>query len=260
MKQYKLNPLTIEELHEWFHNKSINPRTKRILKVNGKLWNHFNKTYYLTTLPKDNYTSLRKKRIDPILNIKLPIIKKHPYFKFSSMWDPYSGIRLDKDPRGALSFDPDSLIYYFYLNRLNYLWNNENTNYSGHFGDAVGTGPDFYIPGRGYHNDWYLFRLPIIDGYITKKDWNQVVTMGPILTLDEIQEIYQKGQIYNNFKKRFGIERPDLMKIYDLYHIAISKNPDLHISTELAFNLDNETKNELILFENRKAVNELRTN
>ena len=37
-----------------------------------------------------------------------------------------------EDPRGPLYFDPDTLIYYFYNNRLNHLWIQENENFQEH--------------------------------------------------------------------------------------------------------------------------------
>lgn len=259
MNKYKLNPLTDNEIKEWFKNKSCNPRTKRKIKDTGKVWKLFHKTYYTKTLPKDNYENHRKRPLDPILGVELPIIKKKKYFKFSFFWDPYSGIRESIDPRGSLCFDPDSLIYYFYTNRLNHLWTPTTSEYTGHYGDGVGNGPDFHIPGRGFHNDWYLFRLPIQDGYIKKSEWCQIVTMGPILTFEEIEKIYNLGLEYKtSFKERFNINRPNLMEIYKLYNIAISKHPILNISSELDQNLDPETRMELEMIENRNAVNKLK--
>ena len=259
MEKYKTHPLTQEELNMWYKNKAYNPRTNRKIKETGKIWKLYHNTYYTNKLPKDRYMENRKKAIDPILGIDLPLKKKKKYYKFEYMWNPYSGTRETKDPRGYLSFDPDSLIYYFYSRRLKYLWNISNNDYTGHYGDAVGNGPDFYIPGRGKHNDWYLFRLPILDGYISSKEWNQNVTMGPILTLNEIKEIYNMGKTYGNmFKQRFNIDRPNLIKIYQLYHIAIDKHPKLNIPDDLNINLDEETRTELEMLENRKAVNELK--
>ena len=70
----------------------------------------------------------------------------------------------------SLYFDPNTLIHYFYINRLKNLWIDESIEdgnyYQGHYGYAVGNGPDFEIKGRGKHPDWYLFRLPIIDCYM----------------------------------------------------------------------------------------------
>ena len=60
------------------------------------------------------------------------------------------------------------------------------------------------------------------------------------------------------FKQRFNIDRPNLIKIYQLYHIAIDKHPKLNIPDDLNINLDEETRTELEMLENRRAVNELK--
>ena len=116
-------------------------------------------------------------------------------FKFKYKWNSYNGERInDLDENGPLCFDPNSLIHYFYINRLNNLWNEPYTdvfnNYiEGYYGDAVGNGPDFELSSRGKHLDWYLFRLPISDEYLNRGHCFQSVTMGPKLTDIEIKNI-----------------------------------------------------------------------
>lgn len=188
----------------------------------------------------DRYLEYRNKKIDPLLMTELPLDNFHEdlLFKFPYKWNSYTGERLDKDKNGILYFDPDTLIQHFYINRLNRLWIAEeyinNECYEGYYGDAMGKGPDFFIKGRGYHPDWYLFRLPITDGYLHKDHCEQSVTMGPILTNKEIKEIDKLAKKYkNNYVKRFGQQRPSLIKLKQLYDSAIDSNPNLNIPDEI---------------------------
>ena len=60
------------------------------------------------------------------------------------------------------------------------LWHNETDEgenggfWQGYYGNAVGAGEKFLVPGRGIHPEWYLFRLPIIDCYLTNNALNRV--------------------------------------------------------------------------------------
>ena len=98
--------------------------------------------------------------------MKMDFETKYNLYKFKYCWDPLNGNILGIDSRGKLSFDPDILIHYFYVNRLSLLWISENCDFSGNYGDALGNGPDFFIKGRGYSPHWYLFRLPILGSIV----------------------------------------------------------------------------------------------
>ena len=146
------------------------------------------------------------------------------------MWDPYTGHREDIDPYGPLYFDPDSLIYTIWIKRLNNLWveGKEELGYhtQGYYSDGVGAGQNFEIVGRGSHPEWYLFRLPIVDLYLTEDHNEQIPTMGPVLTDEEVNEIYELSlKSKYKYKNKFKNKRPNFILIKFLYDIAISKNP-----------------------------------
>tara|TARA_B110000208_G_scaffold190912_1_gene256138 strand:+ start:348 stop:1136 length:789 start_codon:yes stop_codon:yes gene_type:complete len=224
-----------EYLNIWNNNKLINPISKRKIKEGGPTYRLFLKEYniYKESLEEstmvDNYLSFRQNKIDPLTYEELPIgnFTLNDTFCFNYKWNSYTGERLNiKDTNGALYFDPNTLIHYFWLNRLNNLWIKNNNNYHGYYGDAVGNGPEFNIVGRGDHPDWYLFRLPLPDAYVNKDHCRQSVTMGPILTDKEIKEIYTKAKRYkNNYKKLYKKKRPNLLKMNQYYKLSISPDP-----------------------------------
>ncbi len=185
------------------------------------------------------YKSIRQSKLDPIFNKQMD---DQTAFVFKDEWDPYTGERLGLDPIGPLYFDPDYLIFHFYKKRLDNLWikpvDENDGYYDGHYGDAVGASEDFYIASRGHHPEWYLFRLPIIDCYLTKDHNLQHVTFGPKLTTEELKEIDRLSDLSNTYKQTFKHNKPSLLKMEELYKIAISKE----VSDE----------------ENRKAVDALR--
>jgi len=245
MTSYKINPPTIDEIKLWLDNQLINPRTNKKIKKMGPTYNILQNKYFeyleqdIYFSKKENidrYVEYRKNKIDPILLIELPYdnYKDKHFFKFKYKWDPYTGERLDKDDDGPLYFDPDSLIYYFYLHRLKMLWNESDDGYHGFYGDAIGNGPDFYIKGRGHHPEWYLFRLPINDCYLSREHNNQYITIGPILTDSEILEIDRLSKNFgNNYYNIYKKKRPNLFKIKQLYEQAISKQPNLNMPKEI---------------------------
>ena len=154
-------------------------------------------------------------------------------------------------------FDPDSLVHYFYTNRLRYLWNEGDINFSGNYGDALGNGPDFYIPGRGYSLHYYLFRLPINDAFCDTLS-KQQTTIGPILNFDDIFNLYQLSCSYgDNYKNLYGIDRPNILDIYTLYHEAIKKNIiDKKLQDDLLLSREDIENNKFI--SNKLAVDKLK--
>lgn len=152
------------------------------------------------------------------------------YFKFPYQWDPYTGERTGLDPYGALYFHPDDLTYHFYNNRLKGLWVDGTANFQGYYGDLVGKGDDMMIDGRGSYKELHVFRLPITDCYLPKNCDMSIITMGPILTFDELKEIDNITKKYHNgtYEKLYmnnGKTRPELREIRKYYDLAISKNP-----------------------------------
>lgn len=236
--------ININHVVLWNKNPLFNPLTKRKIKKDGPVYKKYSKLYKKYKLDKinspkkvkDRYYNLRENIIDPILLTNLPLFNKRlqDLFCFKFKWNPYNGERLGIDHDGPLYFDPNTLIHYFYTNRLTNLWTEGGIEggmyYEGHYGDAVGNGPEFEIKGRGSHKDWYLFRLPIIDCYLDNFN-TQAVTMGPILTDNEIKEIYKLSKRYGRkYKEMYGYNRPNILKIKELYDIAVSKN--LHINMD----------------------------
>jgi hypothetical protein len=177
------------------------------------------------------YKTLRYRKMDPIIQIEL---EDDEAFKFEDMWDPYTGERIGKDPFGPLYFDPDSLIHYFYINRLKNLWTEPTDDnggyYEGYYDMLVGSGNNIKIVGRGECPEKYLFRIPIIDCYL-ENDYNKsIITMGPKLTDNEIKlidEIANKNT--NNYKMLFKKQRPSLYEMKKCYDQAIDSDPYINI-------------------------------
>ena len=227
-------------LDKWINKQDYNPFTKKRIKLKGKTWTKLmllyedycnnvtdpdNDTKDDNILVKeykiiDNYKNYRNKKIDPLNDIK---IHKDLIFSFPYKWDNFTGNILEKDINGSINFDCHNLVYYFYINRLNNLWNITDDNLDGYYGDALNNGNYFRINGRGNHPEWYLFRLPLIDCYIPEKFSYNYITMGPILSYDNIVDIYIKAEKKKKvFFNKFKIKLPNLLKIYELYHDAIN--------------------------------------
>ena len=138
----------------------------------------------------ETYRINRLLSIDPITNEK---ISEELKFKFKEKWDPLTGKRASIDEIGPLCFNTINLYRFYMKNRTNGLWNpptNDNTGYyQGYYGDLVGSGINININSRGSYPEKYLFRLPIVDCYLTKNHNHSLITMGPILTDAEINEI-----------------------------------------------------------------------
>jgi hypothetical protein len=218
--------------------------------------NLYDKKYSHTTM--EYYKAMRIRKMDPI---SMQDIKSDNFFAFKYMWDSYTGERLGEDPNGPLYFDPHNLIKYFYTNRLNGLWvepvDDHGGYYEGYYDDGIGCGEDMFVHSRGYHPERYLFRLPIIDCYLTDDHNNSIITMGPKLTDEEIKLIEELSkQNKDNYKNLFGKEKPNLINMKKIYDQAISKTPkiDNHIITD---NTTNDQLKELYNKANRKAVDSL---
>jgi hypothetical protein len=205
------------------------------------------------------YKAMRFRKMDPIFQIDLDEDK---CFKFYYQWNPYTGERLGADPYGPMCFHPDSLIKYFYENRLNNLWveqvEQNGDNYEGYYDVAVGAGEDIYIQSRGYNPERYLFRLPIIDCYWIPCMKNEaIVTMGPVLTDDEVKQIDEIAKKYGSYySSQFGTPRPSLYLMKQLYDKAISKKPQI---TNIINSLTAQQLSELYAKVNREAVDRLRS-
>jgi hypothetical protein len=204
------------------------------------------------------YRVLRLRKMDPFLCIDL---KDEECFKFPYIWDPYTGNRMiEEDSDQPLCFDPDFLIHYFYTNRLNNLWvepkDEVNGYYDGYYDSAVGAGKNILIRGRGEFPEKYLFRLPIPDCYLTMDHKDMIITMGPILTDDEIKQIYELSEKNpNNYFTMFGIKKPNLIIMKKYYDQALSTSPECNQDiSQLSMTSKVEIYNKL----NREAVEKLK--
>ena len=258
---YKNKKPTDEELVLWSKNKLTNPRTGRKIKKDGPIFNMLNKCLQNLNLNEKknnddiNYNYYRKNKIDPFT--LEPITCKY-VFTYPYKWNPYSGKKINEvDKNGPLYFDPANLIQFFYTQRLNNLWIEGDDGYDGYFGDALGNGPDFNIKGRGKHDEWYLFRLPIIDCYLDKEHSSQYVTMGPILNIDELKLIDKLAAAEQKYKEDSKQNKNILSKLYKLYHCAIDKEPYLGFDKSLEQHLFDDDLQYRRTMINRWAVNEL---
>lgn len=199
------------------------------------------------------YKTLRHTKTDPFT---LDDIPDDIAFKFYHQWNSFNGSRLECDPFGPLYFHPDTLINYYYMNRLNGLWISENvyTN-EGYYGAHVGAGNDIYIHSRGYHPDMYLFRLPVIDCYnIIDSPHLVATTYGPVITDEEIKLIDKLAA--KSGKYLYGNSRPNLYYIKTLYDTALSKNPNPNNTNVSHLNV--EQLQNFYDRENRQAVEKLK--
>ena len=180
---------------------------------------NFNKT------TNETYKVMRELHIDPITHEKVP---QQLDFKFDYMWDPITGDRLNKDPFGGFHFNVLNLAKNFYFNRLRMLWIEgdivDNIIYEGYYGDALCSGEDLYVPSRGISKHMHLFRLPIIDCYLETNFNYSIITMGPQLTIDEIDKIQDIIDKYYKGKKNNKYNKINLRLLNDLYTKAISKS------------------------------------
>ena len=205
-----LDTVSFDDKQEQTHNKPPIPN------------NLYKQKYSHATL--EYYKAMRIRVMDPITITEL---NPSHAFEFKNMWDPYTGERLEHDPYGSLWFDPNILIKFYYTNRVNQLWaepiDEHNGYYEGYYADAVGRGNDIYIQSRGYHPERYLFRLPIHDCYLTTDHNDAVITMGPLLSDDDVKRIdYLASLPGETYRRSYGKKRPTLATIKFLYEQAVS--------------------------------------
>lgn len=177
------------------------------------------------------YKMSRKCHVDPILDTE---VDENIAFKFSKQWDPYTGQTMTDDPFGSLYFNPISLIYNFYAKRLDGLWKDETRDvdgyYDGYYDRFVGAGSEMEIVGRDKYPELYLFRIPILDCYLTPDHKSSIVTVGPLLSDDDIsklEELSHDNVVQTMYQNSFGQKCPSIVRMKRLYDNAISKNPDL---------------------------------
>ena len=180
--------------------------------------------------------------------------KEIPYtckFSFKYMWNPLNGERCGIDKIGPLYFNVIELYNYYFTNRYNGLWTPSTYDsvlkqlYEGYYGDLVGSGKDIKINSRGFHPDKYLFRLPINDCYLYEDHNHSVVTMGPLLTDEEIIEIDRIILSLSPQYKQLVKSYITLSAMKAMYDNAIDENPDVD-KLNTWVNNNNNVSNQLI--------------
>ena len=169
----------------------------------------------------ETYRVKRLLKIDPFTDLEIP---KSLLFEFSDSWNPYTGIRSDKDLSGPLCFNALVLYDYFYSNRYKGLWHPPENGYQGYYGDYIGITKSIKIKSRGSYPERYLFRLPIVDCYLPTNHNYSSITIGPEFTNDEIYEI--DAIILKHHPKRFLSKFLTLSMIKYYYDNALNPNPD----------------------------------
>ncbi len=175
------------------------------------------------------YKAHRIQKTDPIT---LEELNDNNAFKFSAMWDPYTGTRTTTDSWGPLYFNPINILNNIYCQKLKGLWVDQSEEaegvYEGYYGENLGSGEDLEIVGRGIYPERHIFRLPIADCYLKPSHSLSLITMGPKLTNKEIREIdrllithWSHDKIFKKIYKKIG----SLYRLKCLYDIAICKNP-----------------------------------
>jgi hypothetical protein len=208
---YTFKPITINDL-------VINNVIKNV-KNNSNIIKSYN---FMT---KETYRMKRLTKRD-IFNDN--ILNQHECFEYIKVWNPYTGNIIDKDDEfGPLCFDGYELSYYYYINRLNGLWNVALDGYDSYYGELLGTGKEINIASRGSYPEKYLLRLPIIDCYVYEDSSHSVVTMGPIISDDEIDRLDNiLCYCRDTLDKKFT-ENEKLMKTLKYnYDEALNSNPN----------------------------------
>lgn len=173
--------------------------------------------YDKTTM--ETYRIKRLLKVCPLSDNEVPV---HLRFEYEHRWDPISGEIIEKDEVGPLCFNAITLYDYIFTNRFKGLWNPATDGYEGYYGDLIGLGNKLEIKSRGSNPEKYLFRLPIIDCYLHPEHNYSIITMGPILSDDDIKKIDDVVTKYHKNKNFLTT----LSKLKELYDNAICDEPN----------------------------------
>ena len=169
----------------------------------------------------ETYRIKRLYKIDPILDNEIP---NELIFEFKYKWNPYTGVRGVIDDIGPLCFNAINLYDYYYINRYNGLWTPPQDGFQGIYGDMVGRGKNIIVKSRGTYPEKYLFRLPIIDCYLSPTHNLSVITMGPELIEEEINQIDMIITKLHPKKSNSKFSSLTILKYY--YDRALDISPD----------------------------------
>ena len=205
--------------------------------------------YDLTTT--ETYRIKRLFKIDPLTDQE---VSDKLAFKYPFEWNPYTGIKTDLDPIGPMYFNACDLYDYYYLNRFKGLYNPPQDQFQGYYGDLIGSGTNIHIKSRGSNPEKYLFRLPIIDCYLPPTHNYSIITMGPVLTNEEIDQIDLIVSITHPKRTHQKFTSLKLLKYY--YDCALEPNPDQNSNTikELKNKFPNLSTHEINEKYNRNCV------
>jgi hypothetical protein len=200
-------------------NHKLNQDNDKLNQDNDKLNRNNYKEFDKTTT--ESYRIKRLFKIDPITDTEIP---EQLSFNFIHTWNPYNGLRGEPDIIGPLCFNAINLYDYFYSNRFKGLWNPPEGQFQGYYGDLVGTGKNINIKSRGSNPERYLYRLPIIDCYLSTNHNYSIITMGPELTDNEISQI--DSIILKSHPKKTNSKFASLTMLKYYYDRAIDISPD----------------------------------
>jgi hypothetical protein len=181
-----------------------------------------NETINYDKTTTETYRIKRLFKIDPLTDME---ITDKLIFSYKYKWNPYTGECTDIDETGQLCFNALSLYDYFFANRFKGLWNPPNDGFQGYYGELVGSGLKLEIKSRGVNPEKYLFRLPIIDCYLEENHNYSQITMGPLLSDEDIEIIDNNFSMYHKNKTK-NLTTLRLLKIY--YDNALNSSFDLY--------------------------------
>lgn len=140
-------------------------------------------------------------------------------FQYEYMWDPYTGEQLEKDPYGPLVYCPECISQsIFYRKNTAELYIPPHGEFQERYGDALGAGHDFSNVERGNdHPEWNIFRINIPTMYLEPDADLSLITMGPVLTDDDVRQIDEHLHQQNPSLKF------SLVQMKKLYDTAVSK-------------------------------------
>lgn len=169
----------------------------------------------------EHYRVKRLYRIDPLTDNVVP---DNLAFEFRHKWNPVTGERDGIDEIGPLVFDAVNLYNYYFVNRYKGLWYPAEGGFQARYGDCLGKTNQIVDKGT-IHPERYLFRLPIIDCYLSPSDNGySLITMGPELTDEEIDAIDKV--VCSHHPLHSSENFVPLKEIKRYYDLALVKRPN----------------------------------
>jgi hypothetical protein len=185
----------------------------------------FDKDEYEKIFDEDTtvkYKKYRQKKKDPVTS---EVLTDENSFKFKYMWNSITGERTGIDPYGPIYISPVTILKMIYHNILRGLWL-EIDGCLPIYGEFLGSGYDFYAPGKGAQPEKYIFRFPIKDCYIYKNQDQSIHTTGPKLTITELKEIDNLIKKYwsnDEFIRKIRPKARSTMRLRKYYDLALCK-------------------------------------